>query len=110
MSPQGRRYPSLEARIVANSVLDPDGSDCWIWCGKHQNWYGRINVYLDGRTRSLWAHRVAYEAFRGPIPDGMTVDHVCRESYCVNPAHLRLLTNERNAGGRVTGSRRRRAA
>lgn len=101
------KYPNLEARILANSVLDPEGSGCWIWVGCKANRYGRIAVRVKGRRTpaSKWAHRVAYEAFRGAIPDGMTVDHTCRETYCVNPEHMALVTNVENA--RLRQSRRR---
>lgn len=42
-------------------------------------------------------HRIAWEAAHGEIPDGMTVDHTCRNRRCVNVHHLRLLSNEDNA-------------
>jgi hypothetical protein len=73
-------------------VRDPD--DCWPWtqsCGSHG--YGQT---WDGRT-VLLAHRVAFELAKGPIPDGLTVDHKCRFRPCCNPGHLRLLPNVDNA-------------
>jgi hypothetical protein len=58
---------------------------CWIWtAGKSSDGYGRQSV--DGHTRN--AHRVVYEMLVGPIPDGMTLDHLCRVRACVNPSHL----------------------
>jgi hypothetical protein len=42
-------------------------------------------------------HRVAWEAEHGPIPEGLTIDHLCRNRRCVNVAHLRLLSNVENA-------------
>ena len=47
------------------------------------------------------AHRLAYELTIGDIPGDLTVDHLCRNRRCCNPAHLRLLTNEEN--GKLNG-------
>lgn len=53
---------------------------------------------MRGGSRGMvGAHRASWTHFFGPIPVGMTVDHVCRERTCVNPDHLRLMTNEDNA-------------
>jgi hypothetical protein len=58
---------------------------CWEWtAGRDHAGYGRIGI--DG-TPEL-AHRVAYEIFVGPIPDGLTLDHLCRNPACVHPLHL----------------------
>ena len=58
--------------------------------------YSQIGWSEGGVTHMRLGHRVAYEAARGPIPDGMTVDHTCRNRRCVNPLHLRLLSNKVN--------------
>lgn len=42
--------------------------------------------------RSRYAHRMAYEAFREPIPPGMQIDHLCRNPRCVNPDHMEVVT------------------
>lgn len=66
---------------------------CWLWqAGRNADGYGTI--YADGRTRA--AHRVSYEIHVGPIPEGMTLDHLCRVRHCVNPAHLEPVTNREN--------------
>lgn len=92
-----RAYPNLEMRLLANSVFDPV-TGCWIWIGKRKRVpgqeYGRINMVIDGRHRTLIAHRVSYEEFRGPIPEGMEVDHTCDNPPCINPGHLQLATRE----------------
>lgn len=68
---------------------------CWIWkgarCGKG-GLYGHIKV--DGRMQR--AHRVAYELCVGPITDGLTLDHLCRNTRCVNPKHLEPVSNKEN--------------
>lgn len=51
---------------------------------------------LEAR-RHLKAHRVSWEWAYGPIPDGLTVDHLCMNTLCVRPDHLRLLTASKNA-------------
>ena len=64
-------------------------SGCWIWTGtKIWNGYG---VY-SGQV----AHRKAYEIFVGPVPDGLDLDHLCRNRGCVNPAHLEPVTRSVN--------------
>lgn len=66
---------------------------CWIWVGCHdKKGYGQIRV--DGRMEK--AHRVSYELAHGQIPDGLTIDHLCRNHPCVNPAHLEAVTLKEN--------------
>ena|SRR5579859_339545 len=61
------------------------GDGCWEWIGfKRSNGYGAF--WLDGRSQT--AHRVSYELFVGAIPEGLTIDHLCRNHPCVRPDHL----------------------
>ena len=50
-----------------------------------------------GKSHMVLVHRVAWEAKFGPIEDGMTVDHMCKQRRCCNVEHLRLLSNYENA-------------
>lgn len=65
---------------------------CWDWLGAVSHNYGKMHHL--GQTVS--AHRFSYLMFVGEIPDGMVVDHICNNKLCVNPDHLRVLTNQQN--------------
>lgn len=80
----------LHLRLMSKVVVDNNG--CWIWTRERSNGYGRIVV--GGRRRA--AHRVAYELFVGPIPDGLQLDHLCRVPPCINPEHLEPVTCKDN--------------
>lgn len=67
-------------------------SGCWLWGGGLTYGYGRFT--LNGRRTH--AHRASYELHVGPIPVGLTLDHLCRVRNCVNPAHLEPVTNGEN--------------
>ena len=66
---------------------------CWFWTGTiHLLGYGRVRWM--GRQRQ--AHAVAYELLGGIIPEGMEIDHLCRNRACVNPTHLEPVTHHTN--------------
>lgn len=70
--------------------IQPNG--CWQWTGNTGRGYGRISA--NGRPQQ--AHRVGYELLVGPIPEGLTLDHLCRNRGCVNPAHVEPVTHREN--------------
>jgi hypothetical protein len=83
--------PSLAERLAAAVIVDDDG--CWLWQpAPGGNGYGRLSVH----GRLAYVHRVSYELHVGPIPDGLTIDHLCRVRTCVNPAHLEPVTFAEN--------------
>ena len=65
---------------------------CWIWLGGTKRGYGKI---LTGKKQSR-AHRVSFEIHKGPILEGLVIDHICRNKLCVNPDHLRQVTIAQN--------------
>jgi len=75
-------HHDLRARFMAKVRVS---SDCWEWLAyKDPSGYGAMKV---GGVR-VNAHRVSHELFKGEIPDGMWIDHLCRNRGCVNPDHL----------------------
>lgn len=106
------RFKTLHTILLnLQSNIDQRGPDeCWPWTGSLVNscagrtcrpmLYGRIRAFdpLDAEeARGTFAHRAVYLLFKGPIPAGMTVDHICFNPSCCNPAHLQLLTLGENS-------------
>jgi hypothetical protein len=74
------------------SKVDKSG-ECWLWtASKKYKDYGQF--WYKGRND--FAHRVAYELCKGAIPDGLQIDHLCRNPSCVNPDHLEAVTQREN--------------
>lgn len=68
--------------------------DCWVWTAAvNSKGYGIFAVDGVGRL----AHRISYEKGMGPIPEGLQIDHLCRNKLCVRPAHLEPVTNAENS-------------
>lgn len=66
---------------------------CWLWTAyRNPDGYGKFKY--EGQPRL--AHRISYEWANGTIPAGMMLDHICHTRACVNPSHLRPVTNKQN--------------
>jgi hypothetical protein len=77
------RRPAEDRFAEKYEVVD----GCWLWTAcLSSSGYGRFNY--GGRGTTGQAHRWAYEHYIGQIPDGMQLDHLCRNPRCVNPNHL----------------------
>jgi hypothetical protein len=88
------------AKVDKNGPIPADRPDlgpCWIWTGSIRRGpnggYGRFR--MDPNTL-VHAHCFSYEEARGPIPNGLVPDHLCRVRRCVNDSHLELVTNKEN--------------
>lgn len=77
--------------------VEPEpNSGCWIWVGcRNKRGYGQMQVGRRGEGLML-AHRFAYQYFRGPIPEGLEPDHLCRIPPCANYSHLELVSHREN--------------
>jgi hypothetical protein len=81
-----------QAVILKKCTPEPSNG-CWLWAGYvNERGYARLTY----RGKIYRAHRFSYEAFVGEIPEGLVLDHLCRERSCVNPEHLEAVTNKEN--------------
>lgn len=92
MAKIGRPPAPVLPRLIDRVTVGHE-SGCWIWDGsKNPNGYGLISV--DGKYKL--AHRVSYEMFRGGVPEGLGLDHLCGNRACVWPGHLEPATQRMN--------------
>lgn len=84
---------SLKKRLDEKWLLNPTNG-CWEWQGTTRYGYGLIWAAHVGGARL--AHRMSYELYVKPIPDGLHIDHLCRNRCCINPAHLEPVTQAEN--------------
>ena len=83
---------SLLQRFEEKYIVEPN-SGCWLWTAATLfHGYGAIRI--DGQTKR--AHRVSYELFNGPIPEGMHILHKCDTPCCVRPDHLKVGDHKEN--------------
>lgn len=80
--------PDLFAGNVQVNLTVENG--CWLWIGTCADDRGYAQY------RGEYVHRLAYAAVHGPIPDGLVIDHLCRQPSCVRPSHLEAVTQREN--------------
>lgn len=88
--------PGIRSALMTNMRINETG--CWIWQGSvASTGYAFLS---NGSGGSIGVHRASYQAFVGPIPKGMEVDHTCHVRHCIFPGHFRLATRSQNAENR----------
>jgi hypothetical protein len=89
------------------SKVDFEGPNgCWVWKASSVKGYGQFK-YKDYQRS---AHKLSFEHFYGPVPDGLCVCHTCHNSLCVNPNHLKLGTDQDNVDDKVAANRQSQGA
>lgn len=82
---------TLDERFDEKYTVAENG--CWIWTATtNGHGYGCFSV----NRKHIYAHRYAYIRYKGPIPDGLQLDHLCEVKSCVNPDHLEAVTRSQN--------------
>lgn len=84
-----RSESGLNEKTFWSHVQRGSDDECWLWQGALDYGYGKY-------SRNKRAHRISYELLVGPIPDGLDLDHLCRNRACVNPAHLEPVAHREN--------------
>ena len=81
----------IEGRFNAKYVIS---DECWLWkASKLKSGYG---LFTDENGKTVTAHRWSFQHFHGAIPQGLVIDHICRNPSCVNPKHLQAITQSNN--------------
>jgi len=86
---------TIKSKITSRMDVRDAGylTPCWI-SNRSEHTSGYTKLGIDGKT--MLTHRVAYEEWRGDIPDGLVIDHLCRNRKCCNPDHLEPVTHREN--------------
>jgi hypothetical protein len=103
------------ADITQTEILPHEWSDawlrgirtpCWIWTGYTAG--GNPRGQIKHNNQNFMAYHVAYELYRGAMPDGLTYDHLCYRPQCVNPWHGEPVSNEENRTRGIAAKKRKK--
>lgn len=83
---------NVRDRFFQNILMNDEGD--WVWIGKGKNHGGYAS--FSYKHKNYWAHRFSYEMLKEKIPQNLTLDHLCRNTSCVNPNHLEPVTIREN--------------
>lgn len=87
-----KKSKTVTLRFMEKIAPEPN-TGCWLWLNcVDRKGYGKFGI----DRKAQLAHRVSYVLFRGPIPEGLVIDHLCNTPTCVNPSHLRATTAKEN--------------
>ncbi len=81
---------------LLHASYDINEAGCWNWRWLDSWGYGKVAWQLADSRRWWMAHRASYELLVGPIPTGLSLDHLCRNRSCINPQHLEPVTIAEN--------------
>ena len=83
----------IDVDSFTSKVALDEETNCWVWKLKPTDTgYGIYNTH----SKVFKAHRVSWRIFKGPLTDGLVIDHMCKNRMCVNPAHLREVDSHTN--------------
>jgi hypothetical protein len=93
-----RRRDNIVEFLMANRRIT--ATDCWEWTRSlDAKGYGQSSFNertSTGKCRPSRVHRMSYKIFKGEIPEGLEIDHLCRNHACFNPDHLEAVTHKVN--------------
>lgn len=101
--PRPHKRTSLRDRFFRSLGPKPTNpSECWTWYGyRNSSGYAEIWGGVERDKKKIYAHRLSYELFKGPIPEGHVVSQTCENFMCVNPVHLVCGTRKEIVGRRL---------
>ena len=72
---------------------------CWRWLGGHSNgrpMFFEVAPYNEGKRKGTYVYRLMWEQANGPVPDNLTLDHLCSNIWCIRPSHLEAVSRGEN--------------
>lgn len=93
--PNTQQNKPIETRFFEKVEKDAD-TGCWNWTGATFTSPGGLKYAQFSDKKTVRGSRWAYEHWNGPIPEGYEIDHLCRNTLCVNPQHLEAVTPQEN--------------
>ena len=90
-------WPWVVPFLSRLTIGHPEGCVLWVGSVNPDTGYGQLSQKVNGKPTVLYAHRMAWELFCGPIPQGLTVDHLCLNRLCCNTDHMEIVSLSENS-------------